>query len=290
MTSLEDALAFGRGEERPFRCPVHGDSNASASVNVSKGVWFCHACHASGRVDDARVPTINELEAMMEPERAVRRYPESWLATFGIGGYWLDRFPEWMCWFAGMGTDPWFGQGTYPVYTRSGTLAGVCRRSVLDEGPKYRYPRGWSASQQLATPRKMSYPGEIVVLVEGYADAIALWEAGISAYACFGAGLHLPQLEHLAILASGKAIALGFDADEAGGLAAERTEQMLDRECIWIDWSEAGAKDPAELDVTDRRAAVLESVSAQGYRGSHLVQNWHTVAGVIKQSFVEEQS
>lgn len=34
--------------ESPIRCPAHDDAHASASANISKGVWFCHACGAGG--------------------------------------------------------------------------------------------------------------------------------------------------------------------------------------------------------------------------------------------------
>jgi hypothetical protein len=31
-------------------CPLHEDRKRSAQMNVTKGVWFCHACHTGGRV------------------------------------------------------------------------------------------------------------------------------------------------------------------------------------------------------------------------------------------------
>lgn len=34
--------------ERPMRCPAHDDAHASASANMSKGLWHCHACGAGG--------------------------------------------------------------------------------------------------------------------------------------------------------------------------------------------------------------------------------------------------
>ena len=34
--------------ERPFKCPIHEDSRASASVNRSKGLWNCHGCGSGG--------------------------------------------------------------------------------------------------------------------------------------------------------------------------------------------------------------------------------------------------
>lgn len=34
--------------QRSIRCPVHDESNASATVNLEKGVFYCFACGASG--------------------------------------------------------------------------------------------------------------------------------------------------------------------------------------------------------------------------------------------------
>ena len=56
MSTLEEAIALGQGIERPFQCEVHDDTNASASVNVLKGVWYCHACGASGAVGPRSLP------------------------------------------------------------------------------------------------------------------------------------------------------------------------------------------------------------------------------------------
>ena len=40
-----DIPVTGSGE-RNMRCPVHDERVASASMNVSKGLWHCHACGA----------------------------------------------------------------------------------------------------------------------------------------------------------------------------------------------------------------------------------------------------
>lgn len=34
--------------ERAMRCPVHDDTHPSCSVNRGKGLFFCHACGATG--------------------------------------------------------------------------------------------------------------------------------------------------------------------------------------------------------------------------------------------------
>lgn len=42
----------GGGDERSSKCPFHEDRNASMSVNVIKGTWFCHAGCGGGSVID----------------------------------------------------------------------------------------------------------------------------------------------------------------------------------------------------------------------------------------------
>jgi CHC2 zinc finger len=37
-----------RGREIKFRCPVHDDTHPSASYNVERAIWKCHACGAGG--------------------------------------------------------------------------------------------------------------------------------------------------------------------------------------------------------------------------------------------------
>ena len=160
--TLEEALAKGRGTERPFRCHEHDDTQASASVNVVKGVWFCHACHAKGVTAGKRAPKVTELEAMLEPERVARRYSPAWLETFTDWEtpiYWDNRLPRWLTWYLKMGQDPFTGSPTFPVHTASGILAGVGRRAVDPQAkPKYRYPAHGSAAVSL---------GGSVVAIEG---------------------------------------------------------------------------------------------------------------------------
>ena len=255
IITLEDALATGRGTERPFTCPVGEHSHPTASVNVVKGVWYCYSCGGKGAVDSQRAPSVDELEAMMEPERAVRAYPQSWMTTFGIGGYWADRFPLWLCWHQGFGEDPWTGEGTYPVHTAAGTLAGVSRRA-LTEGPwpKYKYPRTWSASRALFGSRgAYRHSGDVIALVEGAADAAAGWEVGCPTFATFGSGVHAPQVELIARMTP-RLILLGQDNDDAGNKAAEQAAEQLAHIAPTqrIDWG--SYKDPAEVPVHERLA------------------------------------
>jgi hypothetical protein len=147
--TLEEVLVSGQGIERPFRCSQHDDRMASASVNVVKQVWYCHACGAKGKVDDKRAPSVEALLALMSPEKAARHYPDAYLELFDWPGpkYWDHRLAPWVTHQLGMGQDPLSGDATFPVYTPAGVLAGVGRRHVTqDKQTRYLYPKDWSAA------------------------------------------------------------------------------------------------------------------------------------------------
>jgi hypothetical protein len=286
--TLEEALETGRGIERPIRCPSpeHVDTHASASVNVAKGVWFCFSCSARGAVDNKRVPTDAELAEMLKPDELDKVYPSAWLELFGTGGYWLSRFPEWLCWHFGLGEDPITGDATFPVYTPRGLLAGVGRRRQdPGEGPRYVYPRGWSASQTVWGPRSSF---GVLVLTEGVADAVSLWEVGIPAFACYGAGVHLSQVKQIAALAP-RLVLLGFDADPAGeraaGQAAGTLADIVDT--ARVDWSLASEKDPADLLPGVRAEIVSRTVGGTTYgdQAVTLSDDWAGRASTLRASY-----
>lgn len=297
--TLEDALATGQGTERPFRCFVHDDSTASASVNVIKNVWYCHACHASGAVNSKRTPKIEELAAMLEPEKTARIYPEAFAELYANPQYWTTRFAPWVCWDKGLGEDPFTGDATFPVHTPGGKFAGVGRRRVVEvddekevfgekkvvgkkRQTRYLYPRNWSASMTLfgTAGRYPSIP--VLTLVEGAADATACWEVGCPAFAVYGAGVHLPQVELLARF-NPKVILLGFDMDEAGERAVTRAFTALSSmaDLHRVRWLE---KDPGEMTPTERRRALVRAVRRSDY-GVDVVPRWDAYVADRKEAY-----
>lgn len=252
-------------------------------------VWVCYACHAKGVVDGKRVPTTDELLAMLEPELAAREYPQAWLEVYGHGGYWAERFPTWLCWYLSLGEDPWTGEGVYPVHTPGGRLAGIARRTALPgPGPKYLYPPTWSASRSLFGSRGRWGYQPYLVLTEGAADAAAVIEAGVPAYACYGAGLHAPQLELVRAMRP-ELVLCGYDMDEAGERAAAQAYEALAPLCEvgFIDWGTG--KDPAEIAAQDRLQAVLDAVHGTHWAAEDVVLSASTgFLTTIKQSYHKE--
>ena len=288
MTTLEEAMTSGQGIERPFRCEVHDDSQASASVNVLKGVWFCHACHASGKVGDKKAPKPEELLAMLEPEKAARVYPEAWLELFTIApdddeAYWRQRFTPWVIWSMGLGQDPFSGSATFPVYTPGGKLAGVGKRFVDEEGNKrYMYPRGWSAAMQVGGTRGRTTATPVVCITEGYADATSVWEVGCAAVAQWGSQLHKPQIEMIARMAP-KLILLGQDMDEAGERGVSMAFKQLHRIAPLkrVYWPR---KDPAASSAGHRLEALEKAVSAADY-GVEVLPQWNRVTAGFRSAY-----
>jgi hypothetical protein len=233
---------------------------------------------ASGSVDGNTAPSHAAIASMVAPEEVTRIYPDAILDLYANPVYWLGRFPPWLCHSLGLGEDPFTGDATYPVHTPGGLLAGVSRRTASGY-PKYRYPNGWSAGSALfGTWGK--YPAyDILVLVEGAADAAAMWEVGMPALAVYGSGLHLPQRELLARY-SPKLVLLGFDMDRAGrsprcperptGGGVQRAQLMIGDlvPTAVVNWE---ANDPADCTQYQRLVAVMRAVQASGYvgRGPH---------------------
>lgn len=290
MTTLAEAIEFGQGIERPFRCEQHDDQSASASVNVVKGVWICYACNARGAIDNKKAPSMDALAAMLEPEKTPRIYPETYLELFAGPGYWHTRFPDWLVWAAGLGEDPVTGHGTIPVRTPSGHLAGISRRLTDEqvatakeagENPsRYKYPYKWSASRTLhdrGAPR-----GPVLVLVEGAADQVAMLEVGIPTGAVYGSGLHAPQVE-LIKRKKPELVVLGFDDDEAGRRATRQTLTALSGcafDIATVTWPK---KDPAECSPTQRLSTVC-SVVGEGY-----LEHWSNAVAHMQAAFHDEQ-
>jgi DNA primase len=271
IITLDEVMTTGRGTERPFNCPDHDDTNASASVNVLKGVWYCYSCHSHGLLED-HVPSVDEALAVLAGSIPTRVMTESWLDLFDAdhaSSYWVERFGIEVAAANRCGTDPLSGFPTYPLRDDQGRIVGVVTRDP-DARPKYRYPWNVSTSRTLYGVLR---PSRVVVLLEGAADVMSLQQAvlpsGWAAVGVFGSGLHYPQVEIVARL-NPTVIVAAFDNDKAGRDAAQRAhedERLTDvAPVVSHRWSSLrGASDPAELPPEDRIPALRNTLRAAGF-------------------------
>jgi DNA primase len=264
--TLPEALRFGRGVERPFLCPEHGDSRPSASVNVIKKVWICYTCGAHGHLDGEAMLAEPDYEVMrLWLDRRLEQgtiYPEAWLNQYDAGPvhpYWVDRVGTAAAAAFRLGHDPQSGAVTYPLRDPSGGVLGVVRRSLQGGGPKYQYPTGIDVGRLLFhyTPASRS----TVVLVEGALDAIALWNVGVDAMAIYGSRLSEAQVRLIDRI-DPEYIYTCYDRDDAGWEAHRMTERAFRHRLVdRLTWPKAWGKDIDEIGETRRRKVVDGLVS-----------------------------
>jgi Toprim-like len=265
--TLAEALRYGRGVERPFLCPEHGDSRPSASVNIIKKVWWCYTCHAHGRLTGEALlaePDYQQMKLWLEAKMAEGTiYPEAWLSRYDAGPvhpYWTDRVGEVAARRFRLGFDAEGGAVTYPLRDPAGQVLGVVRRSLGGDGPKYKYPAGVDVGRLL-----FNYTAdhrEAVVLTEGALDAIALWNVGVDAFAIYGSRLSVAQVRLIDRI-DPEFVYTAYDLDDAGWLAYRETERAFKHRLVTrLTWPRAWGGDIDEIGETRRRKVVDDLVSA----------------------------
>jgi DNA primase len=217
---LESAILQGDGIERSYVCQNHPDHNASASVNVLTGLFYCYACGHKGKVDLSTVALTSQSVARMAHAayRSLQHQPrlsESWLNLFdgdGPGDYWLGRFSAETCRYLRLGHGP--GVATYPLRDEAGRVLGVVERDLTGEGPKYRYPARVKVSEHLIEAWRCE--AETILLVEGMADVAAIHDTGHRA--ALGTYKAMPSAAQIAVLKryAPRRVFCAYDMDEAG--------------------------------------------------------------------------
>jgi DNA primase len=260
MTTLQEALTRGKGVERQFNCHIHDDKNASASVNILKGLWVCYACGAKGKIDGPiEIDPSDLLRNVYEliEENEIRAYPESWLMLYsGTSEYWESRFSTAAIEHFNLGFDPAKEEPCYPLRSPSGEIHGLVHRSSDTMSKrKYKYPYGVTITNYLFnfSPEYRS----TVVLVEGAADAVSLWEVGIEAFAIYGTRPSERQMDLIRKVCP-KRVVCAFDQDSSGRKAATEVNRMLhgSMEIVIASWEDNLGKDPAELTPEQRTSYI----------------------------------
>ena len=262
--TLTEAVTKGHGTERPFLCPVHGDSRPSASLNIIKQKWVCYTCGAHGNLTGEHAlmePDYLQMKLwLMERLEEKRVYPESWLNRWDAGPvhpYWLHRTGEAAARHFRLGYDSINNAVTYPLRRTDGAVLGVVRRSLEpDDGPKYRYPRGVDVGQLLFNYSSLAR--RCVVLVEGALDAVALWRVGVWAFAIYGSRLSAEQTRLIDCI-DPDYVFTAFDNDDAGFSAHCQVDRAMPYRLVSrLTWPLSWGKDVDEIGSENLRRVVDE--------------------------------
>ena len=177
----------------------------------------------------------------------------------------------------------------FPIHGEDGVTRGFAGRLLTGDGPKYLNTPETEMYQKrtllygMHLARQPIIEAGNAVIVEGYTDAIAAHQAGVTNVVAT-AGTSLTS-EHLDTLAqTTKSITLAFDGDEAGLLAVERTAN-LDRSQHGLRLFVARlpeGQDPAGL-LIDPETQALENVIAQAVPIEH-----HLIDQILLRHNLEE--
>jgi len=267
IVTLDQALARGHGQWRSFTCPSHDDVNPSARVNVTTGRWMCFVCGAKGDTRGYVVDVDQLLEQAMEMLGSLETMvkPESWLDQFDSGPvhpYWLSRFGEQACRTYRLGWDGFKDQPCYPIRAMTGSPLGVVHRNIDDPGgPKYKYPKGVHKTELLFGVNEL-VQSEVLVLVEGAMDVVAVREAGHDAIGSYGSLLDPRQVQRVIALQP-RVVWLGYDMDRAGHIGAGKAEYELNLAGVLtkrLFWSDR-FKDLGEMDLPTRSDTLAKTLA-----------------------------
>jgi DNA primase len=132
--------------------------------------------------------------------------------TFGLGFY------------AGKGLLR--GRVVIPIHNEAGQLVAYAGRAIDGQEPKYRFPAGFRKSLVLYNlHRVIATASRMVIVVEGFFDAIAVHQAGYPVVALMGSTLSRHQAHLLS--AHADRVVLMLDGDEAGRQGAISVAEAL---------------------------------------------------------------
>jgi DNA primase len=230
-------------------CPLPSHTSKSKDtfyVNETKNVWYCHSdsCKQNGKKAGGNV--IDFVQAMENcsayeaakklsgnlpatvPEKPAPVVEENkplaftlkdiaycdYLKARGISEETAQKFGVGL--FPGKGSMA--GRLVIPIKDENGALVAYCGRALGNEEPKYLLPAGFYKSRVLFN--RFAVKGDVVVIVEGYFQCMAVSQAGFPCVALMGRTLSDVQEKLLTF----KRIALMLDADEPG---QEATKELL---------------------------------------------------------------
>lgn len=303
LTELEafDRRAPVGKNERRFCCPTCGvdkpvdAQHRSLAVNMQTGLYTCHRCHDSGKLEEwfedrPRLTRAQRSKAAAAAAFTGRRSAPA-IATDSTPAPVEGGFDWRAAWSAavevtseGDGADylrsrcvpvelaqacgvrysaHWYGRPglLFPVSDQAGELVAVSGRLIDGRNPKAQ-TAGRKSAGLFATPGAMS--GAVCAIVEGQFDALALAACGLPAVALLGT----TAPTWLVRVVSSKFVLLASDADKAGDDCADRLAGQISTPRV-VRLRPRGAKDWADKLVdlgVDRLAYTLRGFAADPLR------------------------
>ncbi len=140
------------------------------------------------------------------------------------------------------------GRCCVPIHNASGELVAYAGRFLGDdpEAEKWKFPPGFKKMQELYNLHRVA-GADLVVLVEGFFDAVRLAELGIAAVACMGTAVSEAQVALLQGIGV-RRIVVAFDGDDEGQAAVPAALSLLTRSFFTRHGALPVGEDPGSAD------------------------------------------
>jgi DNA primase len=281
------------------RCPIHGGGrDDSFRAGLSKNVFHCFACQASGNVLDfvAAMEKCSVREAALRLQQwfggsaPVVPLALPWQAPREVRERQLVRKKEGFnppLRFVLKGVDPThpylaqrgiehatavaFGVGFYagpgllsgriaiPIRNQRGEIVAYAGRALDGRPPKYKLPAGFRKALELFNLHRAARTGsETVVLVEGYFDCMRVHQAGFASVVAL-MGSSLSADQEAGLVQNFERVTLMLDGDTAGRAATEAIAARLSRTCSVIRARVPDGAQPDQMSSAEIRA-LLENL------------------------------
>lgn len=235
------------GDEVRARCPLHHDTNPSFSLNMTNGLWMCHASCGGGQftqlvekilgcewqeahdwiITNGKQTSVEQLSKRLAQELGQNQQSTNYPSKL----FWFDKYqnltdkimPLWFLergfnWNTvykwGIKYDPVLDAVTIPVYW-DGQIIGSITRHTKKEYPKYQNSSNLPRSEILFGLPFINDNKENIILVEGCLDTLWGWQCGFPTVGLLGTFLSDKQIGILKERRIGEVI-LALDNDEAG--------------------------------------------------------------------------
>ncbi len=176
--------------------------------------------------------------------------------------------------------DKFRGRVIFPIINTRGKVIGFGGRAInKDDNPKYLNSQESKVFQKknnlygLNLSRSQVSKLGYIILVEGYMDVVALYQAGIENVAA-SLGTALTEQQARMIKRYAKKVILCYDADSAGHAAALRGMEILRKEGLDVRVMHVtDGKDPDEFVKANGKDAFLALVENAAHYGDYKIRN-----------------
>ena len=236
-------------DEFNINCPFHDDRSPSLSVNLSKGLYICHAGCSQGTLKEFLIqylgtrmftlPHEEDYDSVFniddsEIEEEIGELPEV------VCPFDFNNFPAWILdrgfkrptiskW--GFGKNCATGSLVIPIKDSSSRLVGWACRRAGKKKPKYVYSEGLRKSHILFGEHLVKSGMKSICITEGPLDTIWLDQNGFSSVALLGLYMSSAQEKRLKNLKVGEYVVC-LDNDIEGRVATRRVGQELSKYAV----------------------------------------------------------